>query len=170
LSAFSEHLLEHANVSDIIAAWKYSRNTLCVQPGLFFRGDMSLFCHFGRLISSLSRDCPRISSEQQNYSCHCSRPAGNRTVPSKQHNCCNVAWLHSIRTMRPRVSDGEPSPNEWMVLVNHLALRNINCALQRTERLSSYELLYVYTLAYILLRIPYLFHYSFRTRVIARND
>lgn len=40
--------------------------------------------------------------------------------------------------MRPsRVLDREPSPDEWMALVNHLALRNINCAPRRTERLSS---------------------------------
>lgn len=81
------------------------------------------------------------SSLSRNLSLHFVRATGlilsdDQTDPSKQHDCHNVAWLYStaIRTMHPRVSDGEPSPDEWMALVNHLALRNINYAPRRTER------------------------------------
>lgn len=79
-----------------------------------------------------------------------------------------------LRTMRPRVSDGEPSPDEWMALVNHLALRNINRALRRTERLSFYELTYAHTRtpissAYAAHYSMYSFRYLSYASVIVRN-
>ena len=80
---------------------------------------MSLFCHFGRLISSLSRDCPRISSIPSNritLAIARVQPAtgqflANSTIAAMWHDC--IRYERCVRVCR---MESRAPTSEWCSL------------------------------------------------------